>query len=68
MATFPTTQFDALTITSGGTVTGITPADVGAVPTTAEGAASGVATLDTGAHLVATQFPALRGDITTTAG
>ena len=68
MATFPTPQFDALTITSGGTVTGITPADVGAVPTTAEGAASGVATLDAGAHLVATQFPALTGDITTTAG
>ncbi len=68
MATFPTPQFDALTITSGGTVTGITPADVGAVPTTAEGAASGVATLDAGAHLVATQFPALTGDITNTAG
>ena len=68
MATFPTPQFDALTITAGGAVTGITSADVGAVPTTAEGAASGVATLDAGAHLVATQFPALTGDITTTAG
>ena len=68
MAGFPTPQFDALTITSGGTVTGITASSVGAIPTTAEGVASGVATLDAGAHLTTAQFPALTGDITSTAG
>ena len=68
MAGYPTPQFDALTITSGGTVTGITASSVGAIPTTAEGAASGVATLDSGAHLQPTQFPALTGAVTTAAG
>ena len=68
MATYPTPQFDAITITPGGSVTGITASDVSAIPSSSQGAASGVATLDSNAHLVAAQFPALTGDITTTAG
>lgn len=46
----------------------ITPAAIGAIATAALAAASGVATLDAGSHLVATQFPALTGDLTTVAG
>ena len=62
-----------LTVDAYGRVTAassvsITPAAIGAVPTAAEGAASGVATLDAGAHLTPTQFPALTGDVTSVAG
>ena len=46
----------------------ITPAAIGAIATSAEGAASGVATLDSGAHLTPAQFPALTGDVTSVAG
>ena len=35
----------------------LTSTDVGAIPTSAEGAASGVATLDSGSHLTAAQVP-----------
>lgn len=39
-----------------------------AIPLSQKGAASGVASLDGAAHLLAAQFPALTGDVTTSAG
>lgn len=55
----PQVTFNAEGQATGATNVAITPAAIGAIPTSAEGVANGVATLDSGGKIPSTQLPAI---------